>query len=97
MLRIGEGTNNPVVSCRVFSNDTDVVDADGTSVHKITVNVPPLQMPLGASQQSELGVVAHLQVRLSPRKFGPYTAAIYADTASVKQIGFSIVPQQKPA
>jgi hypothetical protein len=77
--------------------EADIVDADGTSVHKITVNVPPLTMPAGASQQSELGVVAHLQVRLSPRRFGPYTAALYADTAPVKQIAFQIVQSPPPA
>ena len=77
--------------------EADVVDADGSSVHKITVNVPPLTMPPGAAQQAELGVVAHLQVRLSPKQFGPYTAALYADTAPVKQIAFQIARQQKPA
>ncbi len=39
VLRIGEGTNNPVVSCRVFSNDTDVVDADGLAAHSVEVLV----------------------------------------------------------
>jgi hypothetical protein len=76
--------------------EADVVDDDGRSVNKLTLNVPPLAMPAGAGHQNELGVVTHLQLRLSPTKFGSYTVALYADTAPVKQIPFQILAHHQP-
>lgn len=72
--------------------ESDVVDNDGRSVNKITFTVPTLTVP--PTQQGELGVVAHLQFRITPLTFGPYTVALYADTAPVKQIPFQILPQR---
>lgn len=73
----------------------DVVDADGTSVSKLTFNVPPLTLPIAANQATDVGIVAHLQVRIAPKRFGAYVVALFADTASVKQIPFTIVPMQQ--
>jgi uncharacterized phage protein gp47/JayE len=39
VLKVGQGTLNPVITCTVFSNDTDAVDGDGLPPHSIEVLV----------------------------------------------------------
>lgn len=39
VLRVGLGTDNPVLACRVFHNDTDTTDADGILPHSVEVLV----------------------------------------------------------
>lgn len=39
MLDVGDGTSNPVTSCTVFYNSTDLVDADGMPPHSVEVLV----------------------------------------------------------
>ena len=39
ILKVGQGTLNPVTACTVFSNDTDATDGDGLPPHSIEVLV----------------------------------------------------------
>lgn len=81
---------------RGHSIEADVIDSDGNSVMpRLAFNVPPMAPPPGLTGP-ELGVVAHFQLRVAPKKFGPYSIALFCDTASVKTTSFQIVAQQAP-
>lgn len=81
---------------RAHTIESEVIDADGESVTKMTCNLPPMQAPAGQAAGADTGIATQLQVRIAPRRFGLYTVALFADTAAVKQIPFAIVPVRGP-
>lgn len=82
VLRVGDGTNNPVTTCRVFQNTTMVTDADGLPPKSVEVLVQ------GGEDQDVLDAVFDA-VAAGIETYGNVTGTVLDDAGYAQDVAFS--------